>query len=527
VLDRARRIDKLRERLADPLARRIVDVAVACVWVAGVVVRFLYVLRIHHPRHYVLTDARQLTDLAMRLVGSPAHQAIYDTIWPPGAPAIVARLAAGDPTLGRVALLQFLLSSALPLVVAHTAFLIAGRGVALIALAIASLHFGFIYGAGFFLSETFFQFAMALAIWGATAALLLDARVDERFRARGAALVRAAMGVVVGVLWALATSFRPNALPVAAGVGVVLTIHWLRRARARSCWLLVGGAVGLMAALAPLSDRCSTLAGRSCVVAANAAMNVALGQVDDMAGIEFFDPAHPELNSWWMPPGLLQHGYQGVLRVPHSIWDSGGIARWVVARAWHDPGRFVIRTLRNVVDIFRVAFWPPDLGPWPAWPQLLSGWLFLAVVVLPVLISLPGLARAAFRRDQTSPWPAFLGGTVVAVVLVAAASIGEPRYRFPFDGALIIVAAARFAGVTLALRPASARSRPAIVGGLAAAGAVAVAAVAAIVAACRPRSAGPPTSSGRWPPEAPGTPAATTSSVAARIAPSCASPSGR
>jgi hypothetical protein len=302
-------------------------------------------------------------------------------------------------------------------------------------------------------------------------------------------LVRAALGLAVGVAWALATSFRPNALPVALAVGAVMVVHWLRRGRARSCWMLVGGATGLVVALAPFADRCTTLAGgRSCVVAANAAMNVALGQVDDAAGIEFFDPAHPALNSWWMPPGLLQHGYTGTLRVPYSIWDTTGIARWVVARAWHSPERFVLHTLRNVVDIFRVEFWPPDLAPWPEWPQLLSGWLFLLAVALPALASLRRLATVAFRRDQTSPWPAFLGGTVAAVVLVAAASIGEPRYRFPFDGVLIVLAATRFAGVPVAGRLETARARPAIAGGLAAAGLLAGAVVVAIVAASHPAS---------------------------------------
>ena len=458
-------------------------------WLASVLVRYLFILRLHHPRHYVLTDARELTDLASRLLGSPANQTIFDTIWPPGAAAVVAQLMARDPTLGLAAIVQFLLSSVVPLVVAHTAYLVAGRRLALASLALASLHFGFIYGAGFFLSETFFQVAIALAIWASVGALALDRSSDER-GPRAATTIRLVLGVAVGLTWGLASAFRPNALPVALLVGAGLAAHWLRRGRRRSCWLLAGGVVGLAVALAPLAHRCTTLArGNFCLVSANAAMNVALGQVDDAAGLEFFDPAEPQLNTGWIPPGLLQHGYDGMERVPHTIWDTGGIARWVVARAWQDPERFVLHTIRNVVDMFRVEFWPPDLGSWPRVPLFASGWLFLLFVVLPALASTRRLALVAFRADQRSAWPAFLVATVAAVMVVAAISIGEPRYRFPFDGIFVLVAAARFAGVSLADGPEPpARSPHPTIAGLMVAGALATALIASIALVSHPDS---------------------------------------
>ena len=458
-------------------------------WLASVLLRYLYILRLHHPRHYVLTDARELTDLAARLLGSPANQTIFDTIWPPGAAAMVAQLMARDPTLGLAAIVQFLASAAVPLLVAHTAYLVAGRRLALASLALASLHFGFIHGAGFFLSETFFQLAMAVAIWAAVAALTIDRSSDDRGW-RAAITLRLVVGVAVGLTWGLASAFRPNALPVALLVGAGLQAYWVRRGRRRSCWLLAGGVVGLAVALAPLAHRCTTLArGSFCAVSANAAMNVALGQVDDAAGLEFFDPTQPQLNTGWYPPGLLQHGYDGMQRMPHTIWDTGGIARWVVARAWQDPERFVLHTLRNVVDMFRVEFWPPDLGSWPRVPLFASGWLFLLFVVLPALASTRRLALVAFRTEQRSVWPAFVVALVAAVMVVAAVSIGEPRYRFPFDGIFVIIAAARFAGVSLTEVPASpARWPQPTIAGLMVAGALATALVASIALVSHPAS---------------------------------------
>lgn len=483
------RLEAIRRRLASLCSRRIALGGAVGLWLASVLVRYLYILRLHHPRHYVLTDARELTDLASRLLGSPANQTIFDTIWPPGAAAMVAQLMARDPTLGTAATVQFLLSAAVPLVVAHTAYLIGGRRLALGALALASLHFGFIHGAGFFLSETFFQLAMSVAIWAAVGALTIDRSSDERGW-RAATTIRLVVGVAVGLTWGLASAFRPNALPVALLVGAGLAAHWVRRGRRRSCWLLAGGVVGLAMALAPLAHRCSTLArGNFCIVSANAAMNVALGQVDDAAGLEFFDPAQPQLNTGWYPPGLLQHGYDGMERVPHTIWDSGGIARWVVARAWQDPERFVLHTIRNVVDMFRVEFWPPDLGSWPRAPLFASGWLFLLLVVLPALASTRRLALVAFRTEQRSVWPAFVVALVAAVMVVAAISIGEPRYRFPFDGIFVIVAAARFAGVSLtnSAEPPARLPHPTIAG-LMIAGALATALVASIALVSHPAS---------------------------------------
>jgi hypothetical protein len=495
-------LEAVRSGLAKRRWRGVAGAGAIGLWAASVAVRALYVLRWHAPRDFIVTDARQLTDLALRLVGSPANQTIFDTIWPPGAAALLAQLMALDPTLKTAAVVQLVASAAVPLLIAHTAYLIGGRALALTSLALASLHFGFIHSAGFFLSEADFQLAMVAAIWSSVAALSLDRRCEDH-GPRAAATLRLVLGVAVGLCWGLANAFRPNALPVAAIVAAALAVHGWRRRRGRAGWLLVGGLVGFLLALAPLAHRCTTLAGGTfCAVATNGAMNVALGQVDDAAGIEFSDRAQPALTTGWEPPGLLQHGYDGMLHVPYTIWDTGGLARWVLARAWQDPERFALRTVRNVVDVFRVDFWPPDLGDFPRWPVFASGWLFLLAVVLPALASARRLALRAFCVEERSVWPAFFAGLVGAVMLVAAASIGEPRYRFPFDGVFVILAAARYARVRLfetattaaaqrqdAPRRAAPPPATSTLAGVVLAGAAALALVASIARVSHPASA--------------------------------------
>ena len=251
-----------------------------------------------------------------------------------------------------------------------------------------------------------------------------------------------------------------------------------------------------MLIIAPLTHRCSVLKGTGfCAVSNNIAMNVALGQLDEAAGLEFFDPDNPHLDSSWSPPALLQHGYAGTLRVPFTIYDVRAIAGWVWQRIAVDPERFALRVARNVIDLYRVDSWPPDFGPVPAPAHQIVGWLFFGGVVIPGLI---GLRRAWRERGSTSTTPLLLCLVMLAVMVVAAFSLGEPRYRYPFDGVLII-----FAGVVLLriapagrLPPAPAPRRRAVAVGVggAASLALATAAVIAVVShpAARATEAAPP-----------------------------------
>ena len=467
--------------------------ASVAVWLLGVVARCIYVLRLHHPRHYIITDARQLVDLAQKLIDAPANQVAYDTIWPPGTSAILAVLLARDPTGGVAAGVQLLLSCLLPLLVAHTAWMIGGRKLAAIALVFASLHPGFIHSAGFFLSEQFFQFAIGLAMWASLAVVAWERESDlggNRSQQVQQVLIRCALGFAVGTTWGLATSFRPNALPVAVLVGIGLAVHWWRARRRPALTLLAGGLAGLVLIIAPLTHRCSVLNGTGfCPVSNNIAMNVALGQLDEVAGLEFFDPANPDLDSSWSPPALIQHGYAGTLRVPFTIYDVRAIAGWVWQRIIVDPERFALRVARNVIDLYRVDSWPPNFGPVPAPAHQVVGWLFFGGVVIPGLI---GLRRAWRERGSTSTSPLLLCLVMLAVMVVAAFSLGEPRYRYPFDGVLIV-----FAGVVLLriapagrLPPAPAPRRRDIAVGVGGAAALALATAVVIAVVSHPGARG-------------------------------------
>ncbi len=448
----------------------------------GIAERASYVLRHHNARHHVTSDAVQLTELARKLVAAPASQSIADTIWPPGASATFALFMARDATLSRAAWFQFALSCAVPWLFAHTAYLLAGARVALFTLAFASLDFSLIHYGGFFLSEQLFQFSVALAIWCTVAALRVDTPRGEGAGARQW-LRWAGAGSSAGVAWALATAFRPNALPAALFITLVLAVYWGSQRRWRSFSLLVGAALGFSLCLAPLAVRCTELGGKFCPVSRNFAMNIALGQLDGYWGIEFHDPAHPELDTGWVPPAMIDHGYQGMLTLPHSIYDTSGVMTWVGQRLVSNPQAFFERCARNALDLFRFELWPHDFSPLSE--VAANAWVdgFGLLILVPGLISVLKQART-FRRDDRADARLACIALTISVLLLAAFSMGEARYRAPFDGVLILFCGIAYLGdgeaapSSALANPGTTRRAASIFGGIAAAAVLLIAGAA-------------------------------------------------
>lgn len=407
----------------------------------GVLARYRYAFALNAPRHHVNSDAGEVIALARRFADPLATQTIADTIWPPGAAALLAPLVALDPSLEAAALAQFLASCATFLLVGHCAWVLAGRRAGLLATLFASLHFGFIHYTGFFLSEQLFQLAIALSLTVTVLVLRCSEAHDERASClRGARLRLFGLGGLVGSCWAFSAMLRPNALPVALLTGALLLLHTLRRRERFRLYLLAGGLVAFVALLAPLSERCSRLSGHFCLVSNNVAMNVALGQAGEVKGLEFRDAAKPELTTSWVPPALLHHGYDAMGSVTRAIYDTPGLLGWVFERLKQDPGMFVVRAAGNALDLFRLEYWPDDHGRLPARTATVAKQVFSLCVVAPGLILFVQLVLRQLRAPSTSVLPLALVSVFGSVLLSAALSMGEPRYRIPFDGVLIVLA---------------------------------------------------------------------------------------
>jgi hypothetical protein len=429
-------------------AARVLPVLAVSAFVFGVIARAEYVLRLHHPRHFVVSDAANLMGIARRLLTEPSSQTISDTIWPPGAPALLALWSGIDPTLGAAAWLQLALSALVPLLVCHATYVSAGPRAASVALIAASLHFGFIHYAGFVLSEQLFQFAVSLALWASLVALrLAEARFARPPLPRDGVPL-ALIGAGAGACWALATSLRPNALPVAGLVAAALGVYWWRRRERRAAWLLAGGLFALCLGLAPLAARCTRLSSAFCPVSNNVAMNMVLGQAGDVMGIYFKNPAHPELDSGWVPPALLQHGYTRTRDVNFSIYDTRQAFAWFARRFIEAPGSFLLRAFGNALDLFRFEYWPDDPGAVDRRFVTVAKQAFFLGVLAPGLVGCALAVRRVQRRPSVSAVLVFVALLPLALCFVAAFSLGEPRYRIPFDAVFILLAAALYSHVS-------------------------------------------------------------------------------
>jgi hypothetical protein len=417
--------------------------AIAC-FVVGSWLRIDY-LRDHHPRHYASSDAADYLERAQAWLAVGATERIDDTIWPPGTPALLALLSALDPGQELGAYGNALAGLLVVLLTAASVSMIAGKRAGWIALALAALHPGFIHYQGFFLAEQPFQLSVALALFLSVSALTsLDQRAGPGWLA----------GVAIGIAWGLAALFRANALPVVGGASLAVGLLCFRTRDRRALRLGVGLALGLCVVLSAAAQRCTAVSGgRFCLVSNNVAMNIALGQAGQVMGLEFRDDAAPTETSAWVPPALLHHGYKGMGRVPATIYDSGGVLRWVGQRFIEDPVLFVVRAVGNALDLFGLDYWPDGYGDWPERAVMVWRQLWNALVLIPAIYCAARLTRTAWRPtasprddvDKRRPMPAFLLGSLAGLLFSAAVSLGEARYRIPFDAIFIALASAVYA----------------------------------------------------------------------------------
>jgi hypothetical protein len=361
-----------------PRARRFAAIALCTIAVGvGVLVRVQYALGHHHPRHYAFSDAASYLETAQRQLDPGPQPNMADTIWPPGTAALWALVLAFDPSLGLGALVNLLSSLAVMLLTAASAARLAGRKTAWIALSIAALHLGFIHYTGFFLAEQPFQLCVALALCLSLTAL---AGLDPT-HPRASGLLP---GAVVGAAFGLCALFRANALPVFGAGSLAVGLHYLR-GRERGALYLAGGvllALGLVVAAA--AQRCTLVAGgHACLISNNLAMNMALGQAGEVYGLNFHESGSALDATGWIPPALLQHGYQGMGRVPATIYDVPGVLRFVWQRLREGPVLFAVRAIGNALDLFSLATWPDDYGALPSRAATVWKQLFFASVLLP------------------------------------------------------------------------------------------------------------------------------------------------
>lgn len=408
-----------------PLQRAIVWTC----WLAGGLLRLVYVLVLHPPTQHVYSDMQGYALRALnRVQGIP--ETIGDSLYPPGASLLFATLHRLDPSSMLTVIAQWLLSLATMAGVWVIARMLYGNRVAVLALAATSLYLPLFHYAGLFLAENPFT---ACLVW-AYACLI---RALAAPRPAGTALWALAAGLLAGLAAALKATIL---LPVA--LTGLLVLGWLIRHRRRGALTLACGVLlGMSSLLLPLAERCTRLAdGHFCLVSTNTGMNALMGHAGAYREFVWADPGRNLYYSFTSPSAALR-GYSEPLRLGFGVYDVPANVEELRRRVAADPVGALRYSLRNVVDLF-VGFdsWPAAVYRQQLWSrayQLLYLWLLLPLAACWLLYRLPRLIR--LREDSLAEW--LLLAPLLGLMATAFISLGELRFRIPFDGFVLILAA--------------------------------------------------------------------------------------
>lgn len=251
---------------------------------------------------------------------------------------------------------------------------------------------------------------------------------------------------LAGAMLAVSASLKEVILVPAALIGLFLFyLAWRRHSR-KILIMLIVSALGAIAVLAPLSKRCTTLSeGAFCVTSNNGALNMLLGHHGEFMTMEFYDNNRGYMHGF-QPSPFVQLGYQGVQKFDFGAYDAE--ANRAAAWSWaaEHPVEAVLLSLRNVFQLFWGSV------PWPSshtddkYMTIFFQQLFLLVVLVPVCVFIWNNAGSLLRCDSKYYADIFILLPVIGLMAAVFLSLGDPRYRIPFDGFLMIIAARMYLG---------------------------------------------------------------------------------
>ncbi|HJU23452.1 MAG TPA: glycosyltransferase family 39 protein [Casimicrobiaceae bacterium] len=414
-----------------PWQRRIVWISV----LVGAVIRFLYVMILHRATDHVYSDMQDYLLRALRYFGTERQQ-IDDTIHPPGTAIFLAILHRLDVTWNVEMLVQWLLSLGVMALVWLIARRLYGTTTAAVALAIASLYFPFVHYAGLYLAENPFAFFSLLALW--LFVLAIDAR-----NARHTAL----HAVLAGVATGLAISFKNSLFAPLLLLGVIYVAYAIKYRRPNLAVVIVSAVVGLCILAVPMTVRCTRLnEGRVCPTATNFASNVLMGHYGEKGAFRWHDRRRG-FEFTYESPSTVERGYTEAVDLDFGVYDAE--ANLALARDWirDHPARALRLSFMHVYDLFggptlwpRAELWNIDFG-------VISQWTFWLLVLPAAFARTAVRAPSMLRLDADSLPEWILFAPLLGLMGTVFLTLGEVRYRVPFDGLFIILAARAYVSV--------------------------------------------------------------------------------
>ena len=401
----------------------------------GALIRFLYVMLLHRATDHVYSDMQDYLLRALRYFG-PEPQQIDDTIHPPGTVIFLAILHRLDTTWNAEMLVQWLLSLGVMALIWLIARRLYGTTTAVVALAVTSVYFPFIHYAGLYLAENPFTFFSLLALW--LFVLAMDAR---------GATHAALDAVLAGVATGLAISFKNSLFAPLLLLCLVYVAYAVKHRRPHLAVVVVSAVVGLCVLAVPMTVRCTRLnEGRICPTATNFASNVLMGHYGEKGAFRWHDRRRG-FEFTYESPSTVERGYTKPVDLDFGVYDAA--ANLALARDWirDHPAQALRLSFTHVYDLFggptlwpRAELWNIDFG-------VLSQWAFWLLVLPAAVARIAVRAPAMLTLDVDSLPEWILFAPLLGLMGTVFMTLGEVRYRVPFDGLLIILAARGYVSV--------------------------------------------------------------------------------
>jgi len=310
---------------------------------------------------------------------------------------------------------------------------------AFIALALCSIWYPYLDFASYFLSENPYAFALLLSMW--LQIVSLTSRSNRRVWC---------FGLAAGISWGVAFSLKTSVLGSVLLLWAVLCLYYWRHRQQRIITSIWVGILGMMFIITPLSYRCTKVNdGKFCLGAANFSGCMLLGHFGDVATIEWTNPDSGDIKSL----SNLTNMDRGSERIVNlDFWFSESSRNLKLAWSWtkQHPFQSLWDSLSSVGYLFSWDVSYPTRYTW--FRPIASAYMkiFTFIILLPACAYLFRRRSAIFSLNSSSIAEALLAAPVLGLMgTVFLVNVTEIRYRIPFDGLMIILAARFYANLLL------------------------------------------------------------------------------
>lgn len=442
-----------------PRSRWAVAALLLCLTIygAGVVFRFAYIFHWHPPNdpQYIYSDMSGYVGNAVAWFQPGYKFHPVDTVMPPGYHWLLGSLFYLDPSRKLAVIVQFLMSCAVPLMVAGMAYQMYGRSVASLSLVLVSIYFPFVDYAGYFLTESPFLFTMVLSM------LLLVSAIRVRW-----GWLSQILALLAGITLAAAVLIKPALLLIGGLVFLSLAQAAWKHRWSRLGLVMLTSVTGLVLVMAPTSLRATRIngGGSFILVSTGGPINFLQGHGgENVGGVTFVDPKTGARWGWGSPATAQkaaeyraamaaegrpfdQERFNVILHFNFPPWDKENLSKASWQRLRDAPWDCFTQSCTNVVETFFTS------QPWPtaAWTNtpwyhccVWSQRFFAYLILLPATLHI--IMRRRLLREQQGAGLAdgLMALPVLGVMLVTFLVIPEARYRIPYD-VFALMLAARF-----------------------------------------------------------------------------------